>query len=172
MEYRYPTNKIITYSYYDVKLVQHHIDAGDTFDQEDVDGFDDMTTFIYQNELMSVLDAKTAEDMAVRIEWIEVELIRLGFQKDVTILKDAIWQKECQSEMIGLQHPFLLLFAYENFFGTHQYLASVLTSTLDRPMGKNVENNESSFDKKEDQDQYLRQENKHFLFLLKLLMPI
>jgi len=171
MEYQYPTNKIVTYSYYDVKLIQHHINAGETFDQEDVEGFDDMTTFIYQNELMAILDAKTAEDMAVRIEWIEAELIRNGFQKDVTILKDAIWQKECQSEMIGLQHPFLLLFAYENFFGTHQYLASVLTTTL----GQRKTNESSSLDMKQqdqDQDEDLSQENKHLLFVLKLLMPI
>ena len=98
-----PYNKefICTYPYYDKKLRQYVFD--NTFDEEDVKDFEDMSVDIYRAEILQVFGINAISDITNPLNNILNEYPQLNTLANDVLSSDPV-----------------LLFSYDYFFYTHQ----------------------------------------------------
>ena len=126
-EIRYNKNVALTYPYYDPVLRPF---LRERFDMEDVEDFEDMSVFIYQNEFLNLFYMTDENDSCGFIE--PTDILSTIFQKMKNDKMSSIIEKvrdkhHLDSDMTE-DDVFIYLFSYDYLFLTHKCVSDFLNS--------------------------------------------
>jgi len=117
----YNKYQILTYSYYDPRL-RFFFHSDETFNLDDVTGFEDMACDIYKSELLNLFNIQDIDSLTNDKLLVLEEFINKSDMKIVLTKMNAL----CENQGLSAHNSVPILLSYDYLFLTHKCISSLL----------------------------------------------